>query len=209
MKIKVCGLTCLPQLYYLDALNINFLGFIFYEPSPRYVLKYNSLKNLQNLNLKHAQTVGVFVDENIDILINIANKIGLNCIQLHGNENPDYCMVLKSKGFQIIKVFKIDLQGNLNNDYFKDFEPWCDYFMFDTLTPKQGGAGQSFPWHTIQNLHFNRPYFLSGGIQLSNIQDIKFLPHQPFSIDINSKFEWTPGFKNTSKIIQALEILRQ
>ncbi|KIA88684.1 phosphoribosylanthranilate isomerase [Kaistella jeonii] len=201
MKLKVCGLTKLNQIEELISLNTNFLGFIFYEKSPRYVLNSLTLKEIKSV--KHHGKVGVFVNETIEQILEISAKTELNFIQLHGDESDEFISELRKKlshEIKIIKVFRIGTE--LENLKFKiqNLKSEVDYILFDTDSKSFGGTGKSFDWQILNDLEINKPYFLSGGISEENIENIKFLNQKPFVLDINSKFEIDPGNKDLEKI---------
>lgn len=201
-KVKVCGLTKLDQIEELISLKADFLGFIFYKKSPRYVLDSLTLEEIKAI--KHSGKVGVFVNESIEQIIEISEKAKLNFIQLHGDESDEYISELReqlSPEIKIIKVFRIGTE--LENLKFKiqNLKSNVDYFLFDTDSKSFGGTGKSFDWQILNNLEINKPYFLSGGISEENIENIKLLKQKPFALDLNSKFEIEPGNKNIDKIV--------
>ena len=198
LKLKVCGLTQLSQIQELISLNTDFLGFIFYEKSPRFVLNHLSLKEIAEIN--HQGKVGVFVNETIEKIVEISEKAKLNFIQLHGDEDEEFILSLSqrlSKDVKIIKVFRVGTQ-NLK------LETWnleqIDYFLFDTDSKAFGGTGKTFNWQILNEIEITIPYFLSGGISLENIHQLSTINHQPIALDINSKFETEPGSKDLEKI---------
>lgn len=210
-QLKVCGLTKMDQIQELISLNTNFLGFIFYEKSPRFVLNHLSLEEISEIN--HQGKVGVFVNETIEKIAEISEKSKLNFIQLHGDEDEEFILSLSqrlSKDVKIIKVFRVGTQ-NLK------LETWnleqIDYFLFDTDSKAFGGTGQTFDWQILNEIEIPIPYFLSGGISLENIKNLQnFVKvnmrenktltklNTPFALDINSKFEIEPGSKDLEKI---------
>ena len=207
IKLKVCGLTKLDQIVELMQMNIDFLGFIFYEKSPRYVLNALTLNEIKSI--QHRGKVGVFVNENIPTILEISEKAGLNYIQLHGDETDFFISELKEKlnqEIKIIKVFRIPIVIPRNEESQRFFTSLLavqndiDYVLFDTDSKSFGGTGKTFDWQILNELEINIPYFLSGGISEENIENIKQLELQPFALDINSKFEIEPGNKNINKI---------
>lgn len=207
-KLKVCGLTKLDQIEELTALKADFLGFIFYEKSARYVLNSLTLEEIKSINQQGK--VGVFVNESIEQIIEISEKAKLNFIQLHGDETDDFITELRNKlnaKIGIIKVFRIG--NDLQNLKFKiqNSESNIDYFLFDTDSKLFGGTGKSFDWQVLNELEITKPYFLSGGISEENIENIKLLKQKPFALDINSKFELEPGNKNIDKIKEFKNLL--
>ncbi|WBV60464.1 phosphoribosylanthranilate isomerase [Chryseobacterium camelliae] len=204
-KIKVCGLTRLEQVQDLIFLNTDFLGFIFYEKSPRYVLNHLSLEKISKID--HQGKVGVFVNETLEKIVEITEQANLNFIQLHGDENEMFISVLKKRlkpNIGIIKVIRIDSESAISTEeIFKSFhsiQNTIDYILFDTDSKAFGGTGKQFDWNILNKIEIPLPYFLSGGISEQNIENIKILGQQPFSIDINSKFELEPGVKDLHKI---------
>ena len=213
MKLKVCGLTKTDQIHELISMKVDFLGFIFYEKSPRFVLNYLSLEEIQSI--QHHGKVGVFVNETVEKILEISENAGLNLIQLHGDEDENFILNLRQKlteNIKIIKVFRVGTQ-NLK------LETWnlkpIDYFLFDTDSKAFGGTGQTFDWDILNNLEIPKPYFLSGGISLENIDELlnfvkvnlhenktltKLNPQKPLALDINSKFEIEAGVKDLEKI---------
>ena len=207
IKLKVCGLTKLDQIVELMQMNIDFLGFIFYEKSPRYVLNALTLNEIKSI--QHRGKVGVFVNENIPTILEISEKAGLNYIQLHGDENEDFIIELRQnlkEEVKIIKVFRIPIVIPRNEESQRFFTSLLavqndiDYVLFDTDSKSFGGAGKTFDWQILNELEINIPYFLSGGISEENIENIKQLELQPFALDINSKVDIEPGNKNVNKI---------
>ena len=207
IKLKVCGLTKLDQIVELVQMNIDFLGFIFYEKSPRYVLNALTLNEIKSI--QHRGKVGVFVNENIPTILEISEKAGLNYIQLHGDENEDFIIELRQnlkEEVKIIKVFRIPIVIPRNEESQRFFTSLLavqndiDYVLFDTDSKSFGGTGKTFDWQILNELEINIPYFLSGGISEENIENLKQLEQQPFALDINSKFEIEPGNKNINKI---------
>ncbi|WP_417429057.1 phosphoribosylanthranilate isomerase [Halpernia sp.] len=204
MKIKVCGLTKINQIEELISFKIDFLGFIFYEKSPRFVLNhltYNEIKSLDS----HSK-VGVFVNEKIEKIIEISETADLNFIQLHGDENENFIVELRQKlnpKTGIIKVIRIGNQfSEVKNQLEKisNLKSEISYLLFDTDSKVFGGTGKSFDWQILNKIEIPKPYFLSGGISLENIENLKNLNQKPFALDINSKFEIEPGNKNLEKI---------
>ena len=204
MKLKVCGLTKLDQIQELISLNVDFLGFIFYEKSPRFVLNHLSLEGISAIN--HQGKVGVFVNETIEKIVEISEKSNLNFIQLHGDEDEEFVKKLRlslSKNIKIIKVIRI---GNdfekFKNEISKisNLKSQISNLLFDTDSKAFGGTGKTFDWQILNEIEIPIPYFLSGGISLENIHQLSTINHQPLALDINSKFETEPGIKNLEKI---------
>ncbi len=193
MKIKICGMKYEDNMKDISALQPNFIGFIFYDKSPRFVqnLESNILQQLPN----QIKKVGVFVNATINEIQDKVSEYELDFVQLHGKENDDFCKTLQQQNINIIKAFSITEQFDFNS--IQAFQNSCQYFLFDTATKNYGGSGKSFNWDILQNYQLNTPFFLSGGIGLDNISEaLNFKHPQLFAFDLNSKLEDYAGFKN-------------
>ncbi|MCW4452154.1 phosphoribosylanthranilate isomerase [Kaistella sp. BT6-1-3] len=201
MKLKVCGLTKTDQIHELISMKVDFLGFIFYKKSPRYVLNHLSLSEISGI--KHSGKVGVFVNESVENIVAIAEDTALNYIQLHGDEEENFIDELRNKlnkEIKIIKVFRVGTEfGNLKFKI-QNLKSDVDYLLFDTDSKAFGGTGKTFNWQILNELEIPKPYFLSGGISPLNFNDIQNIRQQPFALDINSKFETEAGNKDLEKI---------
>ena len=202
LQIKVCGLTQQSQIQELISMNVDFLGFIFYEKSPRYVLHHLSLKEIAEI--PHFGKVGVFVNESIKAIVEITTESQLDIIQLHGNENEKFILQLKQILGNNIKIIKVIRIGNQSFDELQktiNQQPsTVNYLLFDTDSKAFGGTGKTFDWQILNEIEIPIPYFLSGGISLENIHQLSTINHQPLALDINSKFEIEPGSKDLEKI---------
>jgi len=204
MKLKVCGLTKMDQIQELISLNTDFLGFIFYEKSPRFVLNHLSLEEISEIN--HQGKVGVFVNESIEKIAEISEKANLNFIQLHGDEDEEFIKRLRqmlNENTKIIKVIRIgDDKTNFENEIKKisNLKSQISNLLFDTDSKAFGGTGKTFDWQILNEIEIPIPYFLSGGISLENIHQLSTINQQPLALDINSKFEIEPGIKDIEKI---------
>ena len=201
-QLKVCGLTKIDQILELISMNVDFLGFIFYEKSPRYVLNHLSLKQISEIN--HLRKVGVFVNESIKAIAEISTEAQLDYIQLHGDEDEDYILKLSEIIGENVKIIKVIRIGNQTSEEIQktiNQQPsTINYFLFDTDSKAFGGTGQTFDWQILNEIEIPKPYFLSGGISLENIHQRSTINQQPLALDINSKFETEPGIKNLEKI---------
>lgn len=217
-KIKVCGLTKLIQIQELIDMKVDFLGFIFYEKSPRYVLNHLGLQQISEIN--HQKKVGVFVNENLEKIVEISEKAKLNFIQLHGDENEDFIINLREKLNPKIGIIKVIRVGTQNSEVRSEIEKvfvsaktdklkqsTINYLLFDTDSNAFGGTGKTFDWKILNDINIPIPYFLSGGISLENVEDLKNINQKPIALDINSKFEIEPGNKDINKIIEFKTLL--
>lgn len=199
MKIKVCGMKECENIKQLALLDIDFMGFIFYNKSPRFIqnLDPNEIQKLPTSINK----VGVFVNADLSQIINKVASFRLDYIQLHGNESVGYIKTIKEilPNQKIIKAFSLSSIKDL--DQTKKYTPYCNFFLFDTKTPNYGGSGEKFNWKILQQYTEEIPFFLSGGISEEDAKDIKEINHNKlYGIDLNSKFELKPGIKNTAQL---------
>jgi phosphoribosylanthranilate isomerase len=200
MQFKVCGITSIDQATTLQTMGVQYIGFIFYPSSKRYVLDQLSLADLANFKPASAKKVGVFVNEPLDQLLETVKATGLDLVQLHGDESPDYCAELRQQ-VTTIKVFRVSAVV----PDFAAYESVVDYFLFDTDSALYGGTGQHFNWELIKGSTIPKPYFLSGGIGPNDIQGVQVMEKTKagkslLALDINSQFEDSPGVKNLEKI---------
>lgn len=201
MKLKVCGLTKTDQIHELISMKVDFLGFIFYKKSPRYVLNHLSLSEISGI--KHSGKVGVFVNESVENIVAISEDTTLNYIQLHGDEEENFIDELRNKLNKEIKIIKVFRVGNESGNLkfkIQNLKSDVDYFLFDTDSKAFGGTGKTFNWQILNELEIPKPYFLSGGISPINFNDIQNIRQHPFALDINSKFEIEAGNKDLEKI---------
>ena len=198
MKLKVCGMTDFEQLQKLEESGVDFAGLIFYEGSKRFV--GNKLKNqkseIRNLKIKK---VGVFVNAAIEDIKDAAKEFGLSYVQLHGDETSEFCKEVK-EFISVIKAVRINDKTNLENEL-NNYHNACDYFLFDTDSKLYGGTGKKFNWNILKVAPINEPFFLSGGIGLQDVEEIIAFQHPMlYAIDINSKFETSPGVKDLKQV---------
>jgi phosphoribosylanthranilate isomerase len=200
MKIKVCGNTDLVQLKEFDDLKIDYAGLIFYEQSPRYVLKNLTGKEVRDLNMS-IEKVGVFVNATEEEIMKQVEDFGLDIVQLHGDETPTFCNKI-SDHIKVIKAFRI-ASFDTNIDWLvKEYDEVCDFYLFDKGSAGlYGGTGQKFNWALLEKSAIGKPFFLSGGIAIEDINALKQFKHSFFyGVDVNSKFETSPGIKNMNLI---------
>lgn len=199
MKIKVCGMRHPQNIEALGNLPVNFMGLIFYPNSPRFAGDLLP-EELLVLLPDHIRKVGVFVNADLDYLLETAEKYGFHYIQFHGNESVEFIRKVKSS----LKVKTIKAFNVAKAEDFEATEAYSgevDYFLFDTKTDQHGGSGKKFDWEILKAYQGETPFFLSGGIASEDASALKSLNHPKlFAIDINSKFELEPGLKDISKI---------
>lgn len=198
VRIKVCGMCNPLNVKEISKTNPDFMGFIFYPGSPRYI-GANPDKSIFHNVPPGIKRIGVFVNEDNEKILDLSINYVLDMVQLHGNESPLSCFQLKSSGLIIIKTFNID--DDFNFEILKPYMVGCDYFLFDTKTKKTGGSGKKFNWDKLAEYGLDKPFFLSGGIGPEDTDLIKSIESREFfAVDINSRFESSPGIKNVSLV---------
>ena len=206
MIIKICGIQNQDTLMCCENNSINFFGMIFYPKSPRNITienanKLNSISEKLNIN-----GVGVFVNKEINELKEIIKYVNLKYVQLHGSEDELYIKKLKEFGVKIIKSISVSKEDDLKkiNNY-----QTADYFLFDYKPKKNelpGGNSKSFDWNILKSLKTDKPWFLSGGINLNNIQQI-LVDINPCGVDLSSGVEKELGIKDNQIINNFIEKL--
>lgn len=199
--IKVCGMRDAENIRNVEALHgVDMLGFIFYAKSPRYV------RELPAYLPTHSQRVGVFVNEEQQVITMHAVRFGLDYVQLHGDESPEYCRELHASGLKIIKAFSIAQPQDL--DKVSEYEAVCDVFLFDTKCEQYGGSGYPFDWNILSLYKGRVPFLLSGGINPESAHSLKEFEHPLLAgYDLNSRFERKPADKAPEQIQQFLNEL--
>ena len=203
MKIKVCGMTKLEQLQELEEIGIDFAGLIFYDKSPRYVIRSGLTAEILRAARLNIKKIGVFVNETQEDVLRIAKEWELDYVQLHGDESPEYCAALAEQ-MKVIKAFRIGDKEDIDNKV-KAYQDIVDMFLYDTLGAQYGGTGEKFDWEILKGSSFKKPFFLSGGLAFEDAEKLcENFKNDPklFSLDINSRFETEPGTKDINKIKQ-------
>ena len=181
----------------LAALTPDYMGFIFWAPSSRFV------EGTTPTLPQHIKKTGVFVDATIDYIETIIKEHQLQAVQLHGKETPEYCSYVQSLGVEVIKAFSI--KDHFDFTSLTPYESSCDFFLFDTKGELPGGNGYGFDWSILASYPSSKPFFLSGGIGLEHTIQIKALLNTDlplYAIDVNSKFELAPARKNMDALTQ-------
>ena len=185
------------------ALFPDYLGFIFYEQSPRYVGDSFIIPDIA----AEIKKVGVFANEKLETIQLLVKRHQLDFAQLHGQELPADCERLKQSGVKLIKAFSVDSNFDFNSTM--PYESMVDYFLFDTKGKKYGGNAVAFDWSLLSQYHQRIPFFLSGGLNPENIKTITTLSTMNLhALDINSGVEILPGVKSTDMIIEFKNILK-
>lgn len=201
MRIKVCGMTQLEQVDELAEMGVTFAGFIFYSKSPRYVFKNMTTTQIRKEN--NINKVGVFVNASIEEVLHMVDECRLHMVQLHGDETPKFCEKIADY-VSVVKAFRLSDNDNLEW-MTRPYMDMCDMFMFDTMGAGYGGTGKKFEWDILKNTTIGKPFFLSGGIEPGDEEKLNAFATEPvakalFAIDINSRFEVSPGIKDMKKV---------
>ena len=198
LKIKVCGMRDPENISGVVAALPNYLGFIFYPKSKRFV-GFEPLPEILAIVPDSVKKVGVFVDETPEKVMEIVQNWNLDVVQLHGNEPAEYCSQIQNAGITVFKAFSVDDQFDFSS--LNAYSRVCDYFLFDTKGQLPGGTGQKFNWQLLENYKGDVPFFLSGGIGSDDLKAVLIFRHpQLFGIDINSGFEISPALKDVEKV---------
>ncbi len=224
MIVKVCGMTDAKNIKDVAALGVDMMGFIFYPKSPRcfketedeaFVFPRTEVD-------KDVKRVGVFVNDTFENIELQTIRLGLDAVQFHGNENPDFCkdfqemheefvftqlkpwfeeqgIEVKTKPFKLIKAISVSTAEDIQK--YKEYVGAVDLFLFDTKCKTVGGSGQQFDWQVLEQYDGDVPFLLSGGIGPQDAEKVKNFHHPKcIGIDLNSKFEIEPGLKDVEKL---------
>ncbi len=212
MRIKVCGMTSTEQVLQLDEMGVEFAGFIFYPKSPRYVYRFMPRPEIKKIKGKGINKVGVFVNATVEEVLEAVDDCGLYIVQLHGDETPKYCEKIANY-VTVVKAFRLREDDNILWKV-KDYMDIADMFLFDTEGAGYGGTGKKFDWNVLKGLNIGKSFFLSGGIEPGDTEKLKEFAKEPvakdlFSIDVNSKFEISPGIKDMDKLRGFVAAIKQ
>ncbi|HEY6064397.1 MAG TPA: phosphoribosylanthranilate isomerase [Chitinophagaceae bacterium] len=208
MNIKVCGITEMKQLQQLDGLEIDFAGLIFYKDSPRYIGDKISKKELKNADFD-LKKVGVFVNPEMVDVLDAIDDYGLDAVQLHGDESTEMCEDLSSE-VEVIKAFRVTDTADIDK-LVAPYDAVCDYYLFDSggLKESFGGTSRQFDWSILTRAKIEKPFFLSGGIGVEDAAKVKAFTHPDFfGVDINSRFEKSPGVKDMGAVLQFRQAMK-
>lgn len=183
----------------------DYMGFIFYEKSKRFV---GQEFNLGIFNLGSIKKVGVFVNEELAMVKELVDKHSLDFVQLHGDETPEYCAKAFESGLKIIKA--IGINSNFEFSTLDVYKPFVKHFLFDTKSESYGGTGKTFDWNILNQYDQEISFFLSGGLGLEEVNLLKksdYFGWNVHAIDVNSKFEVSPGVKDLERLRALRELL--
>ena len=199
-KVKICGMTDLRDALKAYELGADFVGFIFFDKSPRRLEPDHTRVIIEDLP-KELTKVGLFLDQDLEYVRSTAKKCHVDILQLHGNESPAYCKSLKDD-FKIIKTFRVKDEASIGlvNKY-ED----VDYYLFDTYVEGMpGGTGKSFNWDILKGKSFNKPIFIAGGLKPDNVKEaVEKLA--PYAVDVASGVERSPGKKDYKRLKEFID----
>jgi phosphoribosylanthranilate isomerase len=219
MQLKICGMRNPQNITDIAALNPDYLGFIFYEKSKRYVgedfdeaatyhLPTEKSPRFRDTagQAKGIKKIGVFVNASMEYVLSKVKRYGLDLVQLHGEESPEFCRDLQRNNIPVIKVFAVGQTFDFS--VLEPYKPHCNYFLFDTKGKEKGGNGMVFNWEVLKDYDNEKPFFLSGGLSLENVGKVKELQSLNIvAIDVNSGFEVAPALKDVEKVKQLMQVI--
>lgn len=201
--IKVCGMKYPQNIQDVINLQVDYMGFICYSKSPRYI-EHEQANFIKELPIAK---VGVFVNAPLPEILAAVATYGFQTIQLHGQETAADCAAIRGEGLQVFKAFGID--DTFDWSQVKAYEGQVDSLLFDTKSAAHGGTGQTFDWNLLSQYPLTTPYFLSGGLRIENIQQALQLQDTRFiGLDLNSRFELHPAVKDIKLLENTLKIIR-
>jgi phosphoribosylanthranilate isomerase len=200
MIIKVCGMREADNIRATEQLGVDWLGFIFWPNSSRYVA------TLPAYLPSAAKRVGVFVDASIEDVTNKASDYQLDIIQLHGHESREYASEIRNRGLTVMKAISISNRDDIATSMV--YEGIANYFLFDTKCKTVGGSGEHFDWSVLNAYDGSTPFLLSGGIGPDDVERVRNFCHpECIGIDLNSRFEISPALKDINKLKQFIQQL--
>lgn len=202
-------MTLPEQVENLSDMGATFAGFIFYPKSPRYVFRHLTSAQIKKINT--INKVGVFVNSSAEEVLLMVDECRLHMVQLHGDESPKYCERIADY-VSVVKAFRLTDNDSIEW-MIRPYMDVCDMFMFDTMGSGYGGTGKKFDWNMLKGSNIGKPFFLSGGIQPEDTKALQQFEEEPvskalFAIDINSKFETSPGVKDMKKVEKFINELK-
>lgn len=204
-KIKICGITNLEDARFAAGALVDYLGFIFYEKSPRYV-EPGEAGAIINW-IEGPEKVGVFVNQPLDDVNRISKETGLDYVQLHGDETPEYCELIDKPIVKVIHIEEETVEYLLKHQV-EQYTEVADFLLFDTkIEGLWGGTGTTFDWSILKEIGIKIPFFLSGGLNSDNVREA-INTVQPYAIDVSSSLEAEPGLKDFDKIETFMDEIR-
>lgn len=196
IQLKVCGMRDENNIMQVAALRPDYMGFIFFPKSPRFVGMDFMIPASFPSDIKR---VGVVVNESTDVMIDLHRRLGLHYLQLHGHESVEQVKALNDAGVHVIKVFSVDDSFDFSTTI--PYEKHVSFFLFDTKGKYYGGNAMAFNWEKLKEYNQRVPFFLSGGLNEENVKGIDALQGMNlWALDVNSGVEISPALKDVDKI---------
>ncbi len=200
IRVKICGITDKDDAFKAIKFGADALGFVFTKKSPRYVSPSRA-RNIISILPPFITTVGVFVNERQGAVNDIVSFAGLNAVQLHGDEDPQYVRRLKRGNCAVIKAFRVNAAFDF--DMIKKYD--VNGILFDAYQEDAyGGTGKTFNWELLRQADIKRPYILSGGLNQENVLEAVNLL-KPYAVDVSSGVEAEPGKKDHRKMMSFIQ----
>ena len=207
IKIKVCGMRREGNVREVASLDIDYMGFIFYERSPRFCSCLS--RDVLSMLPPGVKGVAVTVDMDESEILGLAGQYGFGIFQLHGSEPPELCRRLRERGLKVIKAMPVGQDAGALGSLGR-YAGAVDLFLLDTACAGKGGSGKKFDWGMLERYDFGEDFILSGGIGGEDAEAISAIRHPRFAgIDLNSRFECAPGEKNVSLIAEFIDRVRK
>jgi phosphoribosylanthranilate isomerase len=207
LRVKICGITQPEQGRAIAALGADALGFICVHQSPRYVTPAQ-IQRIQQVVPPAVARIGVFMDEDLDQLVQVIEVGRLTAVQLHGSESVADCQAIRDRlpQIEIIKAFRIRSAWEL--EMAAEYSPVVDWLLLDAYHPELGGGtGKTLDWETLQSFRPTKPWFLAGGLRPDNVAAALSLI-QPDGIDLSSGVEIAPGNKDLTAVAELCQTVR-
>ena len=202
-KIKICGITNKIDALNASSLGVDMLGFVFYKKSNRYVDPM-AVEDIANELPPYIAKVGVFVDEDMGKVREIAQNASLDILQFHGSETPEYCKSFKG-AYKVIKAFRLKSKDDLKS--INDYD--TDYYLLDTYKSGSiGGTGETFDWKILKDFEILKPVMLSGGLKPDNVM-LAIKEVAPYAVDVSTGVEKSPGKKDVELMKKFIENVRR
>lgn len=202
LLIKVCGMRHPEQIHELAGMDVDYIGLIFHPGSPRFVDL-----DIDPLLFGNKKKTGVFVNSPYEQILYTQSRYQLDAVQLHGSESPEFCTRIQQRGIEVIKAFSIDRHFDFEKT--AEFDGYADLFVFDARGDAPGGNGVRFDWAKLSEYQGATPFLLSGGISYEHLDEIRYFNHPAcMGIDINSRFEHSPGNKDLITLKKFVHELR-
>lgn len=206
--VKICGMRDLKNIAAVAALGPDYLGFICWPGSKRFIGEELNAAALDSV-CPNTERVGVFVNQDASEIADYVRRLGLTVVQLHGDESPEFCRALRAV-FPAGEIWKaIAISKSYPAEEVARFDTVVDRLLFDTSTPERGGSGVSFDWSLLKQHRAGVPLVLSGGLGVDNLEKAleEGIPELSI-VDLNSRLESSPGLKDSVLVSQALTVIR-